>query len=116
MRHMKKTTVLVALAALIVAATVGCASPTDQLCIENQKCEGAADPAAECAELKADCEEDEECADAQERCKTQGDAVSACILAGPSSCQDVGEASFYLPEDEDACSEELQALIDCQEA
>lgn len=111
---MKTPTGLIGLIALL--ATTGCSSPTDQFCIENEKCQGTADPAAACAELKAECEEDAECAESEERCRAEGDAVSACVIAGPSSCKDVGDEQLYLPDDEEACADQLQALIECQES
>jgi hypothetical protein len=108
MQLMKAATLMLALATI-----VGCASASDRLCEENQKCQGADDPAKECADLRAECEEDEECADGQEKCKAENEAVAACVLAAESSCQGVGDLEFYLPDDEEACKEELDAFLDC---
>jgi hypothetical protein len=102
-----------ALAAFALTNIVACASAGDRLCEENQKCQGADDPAKECADLRADCEEDDECAESQEKCKAENETLAACVLAAESSCQGVGELEFYLPEDEGACEEELEAFLEC---
>lgn len=98
---------------LSLAVVVGCASASDRLCEENQKCQDVEDPAKECAQLRADCEEDEECAEGQEKCKVENETLSACVLAAESSCQGVGDLQFYLPDDEDACKDELDEFLDC---
>jgi hypothetical protein len=96
-----------------VASIVGCASAADRVCEENQKCQGAENPAEECAELRAECEEDEECAEGQEKCKEENEVLAQCVLNAESSCQDIGETSFYLPDDEGACEDELEAFLEC---
>jgi hypothetical protein len=98
---------------LTLVTIVGCASASDRLCEENQKCQGADDPAKECADQRAECEEDEDCAASQEKCKEENEAVAACVLAAESSCQGVGDLEFYLPDDENACEEELETFLDC---
>lgn len=105
----------IALATLAFASVsiVGCASASDRLCEENQKCQGADDPAKECADLRAECEEDDECAESQEKCKAENETLAACVLAAESSCQGVGDVELYLPDDEGACEEELEAFLEC---
>lgn len=105
--------IVASLALVALTFVVGCASAGDRLCEENQKCEGATDPAQECADLRAECDEDDECAASQEQCKAENEVVAACVLAAESSCRELGEASFYLPNDEEACSEELDAFLEC---
>lgn len=108
MQTLKITTLMFTL-----AITIGCASASDRLCEENQKCQDAEDPAKECADLRAECEEDDECAEGREQCKEENETLSACVLAAESSCQGVGDVEFYLPDDEGACEQELEAFLDC---
>jgi hypothetical protein len=101
--------------ALVISlgALAGCASPSDRLCEENLRCSGDEDPAATCAAEKAECTEDETCAADRDACQSQTDTLAQCVLDAESSCQGVGEASFYLPDDSGACADELDAFLAC---
>lgn len=99
---------------LFAAATItACASASDRLCEENQRCNGEEDPAAKCAEARADCDEDADCSAKYADCKDENEALSACILGADPACQDLGEISVYLPQDTSACEAELKAFTDC---
>ena len=83
-----------------LAGLAGCASPSDRLCEENLRCAGDEDPAATCA---AD----------RDACQSQTDTLAQCVLDAESSCQGVGDTSFYLPDDSGACADELDAFLAC---
>jgi hypothetical protein len=99
---------------LFAAATItACASATDRLCEENLRCQGDEDPAGTCAAERAECDANADCTAKYADCEAQNEALSACVLAGEATCQDVGETSFYLPTDTTTCEDELKAFTDC---
>jgi len=102
------------LAVVCLVSTVGCTSAADRLCEENARCAGEESPAEFCAEQRADCDEEEDCAEGRERCAEVNEKLSQCVLDDESSeCRGVGEASFYLPGDNGACEQELKDFLDC---
>lgn len=100
-------------AVVVGLGLVGCTSPSEQVCQEDARCAGDEDPATTCAEQKLECDEDESCASDRKACQTQNDTLSQCVLSTESSCQVVDEVSFYLPDDSEACADELDALLAC---
>lgn len=102
------------LAAVCLVSTVGCASAVDRICEENARCAGEASPSESCAEQRAECDEDADCAEGRDRCAEVNEKLSQCILDDESSaCRDVGEASFYLPGDNEKCQQELEDFLAC---
>jgi hypothetical protein len=94
-----------------VGALTACPSPSDNWCLEVQKCAEKDDPAAECQKLKDDRDADEQkCADA---CKAEGDALATCILANGKCEEKVfgGDPELYT----DTCKSEAEDAAKCSE-
>lgn len=107
----------VVLALFTLATVVGCKSAADQLCEKNYECLDEEDPAAKCAEDNEECAEDENCQAERDACNAQNEALSSCVLGteAKSECQGVGDIQFYLPTEDGACEDELDAFLKCQD-
>lgn len=99
---------ILALSAFAILGAVGCASASDNLCIEFQTCAEADDPAAECQEAKDDQDDDAKaCSDA---CSAENNAFAQCYLDN-SKCED----KLLTLDPADACNDEAEAVGTCVE-
>jgi hypothetical protein len=98
---------ILALSAFAILGVIGCASPTDNLCLKSAECAGEDDPAKFCSDAKDDqSDDDKACADT---CKSQSDAFAQCELDN-GKCED---KVFGAKAAGDDCKDQLKDLGDC---
>lgn len=108
---------LLAISIISLAALVGCGSPQDDLCLKSKDCAGEEDPAAKCAEEKADRDADEQaCQDVT--CKAEDEALAICVNEN-GACEEIeGDPpvfAFGFETFGDQCKDAFEAFASCFE-
>lgn len=104
-----------ALTTVALATLVGCATPTDNLCIEMATCAEEEDPETFCKDQKADQDEDEKaCSDA---CSAENNAWAQCLIDN-GECEEVAGTDtkmFGMTAMAEDCEELGTAASECVE-